>query len=224
MNELGVIFDMDGVLVDSYRAHLESWQETAREFDLQMTEDDFARTFGRTAREVIQQLWPGQFDDQRRQQFDAAKEAAYREILTRKFPEMPGVGPLIRSLHDSGFRLAIGSSGPPKNVELVRSRITSGELIDAAVHGGEVQRGKPDPQVFLLAAGKLGLQPQQCAVIEDALVGLKAAAAAGMTAIALTGTADRATLQPSADLVVDALRELSAESIRRLIENRINRR
>lgn len=217
MKSPGVIFDMDGVLVDSYNAHLRSWQQTANRHGLSMSEEDFASTFGRTSREIIRQLWPGRFTDRQIVEFDLTKEAAYRDILRQHFPEMPGASDLIQSLHEAGFLIAIGSSGPRENVELVRQSLRAGSLIQAVVHGGEVRHGKPDPEVFLVAARKLGLEPACCAVIEDAPVGLQAARRAGMAAIALTGTADRKMLEVHAHRVVDHLRELSPDQIAQVV-------
>lgn len=217
MNDLGVIFDMDGVLVDSYRAHLQSWQVMARQHDLQMSEADFARTFGKTSREIIRQLWPGRFNDEQVIALDAEKEAAYRDVLRQHFPEMAGASELIASLHASGFRLAIGSSGPAENVELVRRLIGGGQYIRAIVHGTEVKHGKPDPQIFLLAAEKLGLAAEKCAVIEDAFVGLEAARRAGMAAIGLVGTATAESMFDKADRVVEFLRDLTPQMIANVI-------
>lgn len=214
---LGVIFDMDGVLVDSYRAHFDSWQRAARGHGLDMTETDFARTFGRTSGEIIEQLWPSKFDAPGKIALDDQKERAYREILKEHFPAMPGATELIQSLHAAGIRMAIGSSGPPENVAVVHQQLPGGNLIEVTVNRTHVTRGKPDPQVFLVAAQKLGIPPARCAVIEDAPVGLKAARAAGMKAIGLTGTVDRATLEPLADVVVQSLNELTPNSIAGLI-------
>lgn len=216
---LGVIFDMDGVLVNSYRAHLQSWQEAARSRGLTMSETDFVRTFGRTSREIIRQLWPGRFDGAEVAAFDAAKEQAYRDILQSHFPEMEGASAVIRSLHDAGFRLAIGSSGPAENVAVVKNCLPAGGLISATVNGSEVKHGKPEPDVFLIAAAKLGLSADRCAVIEDAPVGVEAARRADMTAIGLTGTASRAALAERAHLVVDSLTELTPPIIESLILN-----
>jgi beta-phosphoglucomutase len=216
-NGLGVIFDVDGVLVDSYRAHLQSWQQAARSRGLEMSEEDFKKTFGRTSREIIHQLWPRRFDDAGVAAFDAQKESEYREILRKDFPEMPGASDLIQSLHDAGFALAIGSSGPPENVELVRKTIRHGEVINAIVNGKDVKHGKPDPEVFLVAAKKLGLDPRKCAVVEDAPVGVLAAKRSGAVPIALTGTAKREVLAENARIVVDRLRELTPKVIQDLI-------
>jgi beta-phosphoglucomutase len=213
----GVIFDVDGVLVDSYRPHLESWQRAVVKRGLSMSEDDFARTFGKRSREIIAQLWPGKFDDAAIRQLDDEKEAEYRDILAAHFPEMEGASDLIAALHGQGFKLAIGSSGPPENVELVRRTIRHGEMLSAAVSGKDVTRGKPDPEVFLTAAKKLRLEPSRCAVVEDAPVGLEAARRAGMAAIGITGTAPREALAKHADVVVDSLRQLNPTMIASLI-------
>jgi len=210
-----VIFDMDGVLVDSYQAHFESWRVVAKKYGLDLTEPEFRRTFGRTSREIIRQLWGDRFDDKEIAAFDAGKEQAYREILEQSFPEMPGAGELIGKLHAAGFKLAIGSSGPPENIALVQRKLTNGELITATVTGRDVKHGKPDPEVFLIAASKLNMLPDRCAVIEDAPVGIEAARRAGMIAIGLTGTAPRNVLAERAHLVVDSLKELSPEIIER---------
>jgi beta-phosphoglucomutase-like phosphatase (HAD superfamily) len=129
---------------------------------------------------------------------------------------------LIAALHAAGFAMAIGSSGPPENVAVVKRQLGNGHFISATVDGTQVKHGKPDPEVFLLAAVKLGLAPKQCAVVEDAPVGIEAARRAGMTAIALTGTASRQKLAEQAHLVVDSLRELSPAGVGELIRSTQN--
>ena len=217
MTDQAVIFDMDGVLVDSYQSHFQSWVLLAQEHGAEMTEQQFAETFGRTTREIIRLLWP-QVAEQDIPDMDAQKEAFYREALVADFPEMDGAGDLLARLAGEGFVLGIGSSGPPENVEAVLACLTSASLITATVNAAEVDRGKPDPQVFLLAAEKLGVAPPGCAVIEDAPAGIEAARRAGMAAVAITGTAPRDALAEKAHLVIDSLRELSPEIISDLID------
>ena len=218
MSRYGAIFDMDGVLVDSYQAHFRSWGRMADRSGLTMTEEQFASTFGRTTREIIRALWPGRVAEADIPAWDDAKEALYREEIRKDFPEMDGAGALLRALHEGGFALGVGSSGPPQNVAVVREGLSAGELISACVDGSEVARGKPDPEVFLKVAGKLGVAPERSAVVEDAPAGVEAARRAGMTAIAITGTAPRDVLAARAHLVIDSLAELTPPRIARLID------
>ena len=218
MRDLGVIFDMDGVLVDSYRAHFRSWRKMARAVGLDMTEPQFAATFGRTTRDIIRHLWPDEaaaIEDV--SAWDDAKEAAYREILREDFPVMDGAPELLAALHEAGFHQAVGSSGPPENVALVVELLPGAEHLAAAVTGRDVTHGKPHPEVFLKAAETLGVEPRRCAVVEYAPAGIEAARRADMAAIGITGTADRGTLAERAHLVVDSLRELTPDRIRELI-------
>ena len=219
MNEsqLAVIFDMDGVLVDSYRAHLESWLALARECGFEFTERQFAATFGRTSRDIIAHFWGEGLSDERIAEMDGRKEALYRKSISADFPVMDGARELIRALHEGGFKLAVGSSGPPANVAVTIKGLALEDCFAATVSGMEVTAGKPDPQVFLKAAEKLGVAPERCAVIEDAPAGVEAARRAGMAAIAITGTAPREKLAERAHFVVESLRQLSVEIIARLI-------
>ncbi|HUB23876.1 MAG TPA: HAD family phosphatase [Tepidisphaeraceae bacterium] len=220
-NGLGLIFDMDGVLVNSYQAHLQSWRQMASQHGLSVSDSDFARTFGRTTRDIIGVLWPGRFDAAQVAQFDLEKEAAYRRVIEADFPEMDGAGDLIAALHKAGFKLAIGSSGPPENVAVVRKCVPHGELIDATVNGGEVKHGKPDPEVFVLCGQKIGIEPKRCAVIEDAVAGVDAARRAGMISIGLLGTATREALAVHAHKIVDSLRQLTPANIADLIQGTV---
>lgn len=224
MNERsGVIFDMDGVLIDTYHAHFQSWQMMTATVGVTMTEAEFARTFGRTSREVIASLWgPQRFTPDQIVALDRAKEAAFRQIIAADFPVMQGAIELIASLHKKGFRLAIGSSAPPENVEFVLDRLGNRSLFSAVVTGADVQRGKPDPQVFLTAAARMHLQPQRCVVVEDAALGIQAARAAGAAAIGVASTGHTRESLSAADLVVDSLEELTPEILGNVIVGRVN--
>src|SRR5262245_23463193 len=202
-----VIFDVDGVLVDSYQAHLHSWVLMAREHGLEITEEEFASTFGQTSREIIVRFWGPGLDAAAREALDARKEAIYRDLIRVEFPAMPGAVALIDALAADGFLLAVGSSGPPENVALTLERIGRRERFQGIVTGRDVTRGKPDPQVFEIAAERLDVPAHRCAVIEDAPVGIVAARAAGMASVALVGTAPAERLA-AAELVVHSLSEL----------------
>jgi len=217
-SDYAVIFDMDGVLVDTYGAHFRSWLAMAAEAGLSFTEAEFAPTFGRTSREIIAHFWgQGRMSDEEIAVLDQKKEAALRELITADFPAMPGAGELLRELREAGFKLAVGSSGPPENIELVLEKLGAGRLFDAIVTGMDVTRGKPDPQVFLIAAERLGIPPARCAVVEDAPAGIAAAGAAGMTSIGLVSTGRTAESLAAADVVIGSLGELSPEVLRELL-------
>jgi len=218
MPDYGVIFDLDGVLVDSYRAHFASWRALYGELGIEYSEEAFAADFGRTSRDILRRTMGDQLSEERVRDLDARKEALFRDILRENFPAMDGAVELIDALSADGFRLAVGSSGPPENIELALAKLGRAEKFAAIVTGQDVTRGKPDPQVFQLAAERLALPAAACAVVEDAVHGIEAARRAGMASIALTGTATRDELA-HADLVVDSLGELKPGIIRRLLEN-----
>ena len=206
-----VIFDVDGVLVDSYHAHYQSWQLACHERGMKMTQDQFVATFGRTSREIIVELWGDKFRTPAAvAQLDDRKEELFRDILRSDFPGMDGAAELIDDLHQAGFRLAVGSSGPPDNVNLVLDQLQRRAAFHGVVTALDVQRGKPDPQVYLLGAERAGVAPQYCVVIEDAPVGVAAAHAAGMKCIAIASTGRVPKSLQAADMVVDSLRELDS--------------
>ncbi len=220
-DNLAIIFDMDGVLVDTYHAHFESWRVVAAEEGLSFTEAQFAPTFGRTSREVIAALWAeGRYDEAQIAALDDRKEAAFRRIIQDSFPAMPGVMELLTALDAAGFKLAVGSSGPPENVNLVIDELNARPLFGAVVTGTDVTRGKPDPQVFLIAAARLGIPPERCAVIEDAPAGITAAKAANMLPVGIASTGRTRESLCEAALVVDSLAELSAEVLHEIISRR----
>jgi beta-phosphoglucomutase len=215
---VGVIFDVDGVLVDSYDAHLKSWVAMAREHGLTITEAQFAGTFGQTSREVIARFWGDRVDESQRAALDARKEAIYRALIRERFPLMEGAPELIDACVAARMPLAVGSSAPRENVELTLDLLGRRGAFAAIVSGEDVARGKPDPQVYVLAAERLGLPARRCVVVEDAPVGVQAGRGAGAAVVALVGTAPRERYA-GADLLVETLRELSPERIAALVRD-----
>jgi beta-phosphoglucomutase len=203
-----VIFDMDGVLVDSYRPHYESWREVLAEEGHDYTPAEFQRDFGRTSRETLTGLFPG-LTDARFTSIDHRKATRYRELIADAFPAMDGAAALIDALHAAGWKLAVGSSGPPDNVAACVDGLQRRAKFGALVSRADIVRGKPDPEVFLTAAARLGVPPSRCVVIEDAVPGVRAAKAAGMACVGLLGTSDAALLRGAgADEIVETLTTL----------------
>lgn len=204
---VGVIFDMDGVLVDSGAAHGASWRALARESGVSIGDAEFARHFGKASRDIIRAVFGEHSSDSDVAAKDARKEALYREIIRDKIPAMPGAVEAVRRLSAVGFAIALGTSGPKENVDLVLDGLGLRRFISVVVTGFDVHRGKPAPDVFLLAAERLHVPPPSCVVIEDAPVGLQAAKAAGMIAVGLTSThpAERLTDADHIITTLDAL-------------------
>ena len=221
MQDHAAIFDMDGVLVDSYDAHYRSWQRLADEAGVEFTEEQFAASFGMTSRDILTALFDGpHFTAEHLVELDNRKERLYRELLMEDFPAMDGAAELIDALREGGFRLAVGTSGPPENVQLVLDRLGRRQAFDTIVDRSHITRGKPDPQVFQVAAAHLGVDHTRCAVLEDAPSGIAAARAAGMAGIGIVSSGRTAEQLAAADLVVSSLRELTPEIIAKLIDAR----
>lgn len=216
----GVIFDVDGVLIDSYHAHFQSWCQLAAEIGRTCTEEEFVRGFGRTTRENIVEQWSDRsWTGDEVRHLDDRKEWLFREIIRDPFPGMAGATELIRSLHQAGIHVAAGSSGPPENVNLVIESLGVADIVQCRITARDVTRGKPDPQVFLLAAQGLGLPVTACCVVEDAPAGIQAAHAAGIVCVGLASTGRTRRELENAETVVDSLSELTPSRIGQLIRN-----
>jgi len=209
-----VIFDVDGVLIDSSDAHFQSWLRLAADHDVTMTGEHFKSTFGRQNRDIIPTLFDSSLENGAIdiEALSETKERYYREIIGDHVDQLPGAAALVRECYAAGLRCAIGSSGHAKNIAIVLKSLDIEACVSAVVTGQDVTIGKPDPQVFLLAAERSGVQPDRCVVIEDAPAGIEAALAASMIAIGVT--TEHAPEQLSrAHLVVDRLDQLSSDRI-----------
>lgn len=218
MPTYGVIFDMDGVLVLSEEAHWRSWREAAARRGVTLAYETFLSCFGRVNADCVRIMLGDHIAPEEALRIADEKEAAMREIIRHDVPLAPSTRELLDALARDGARLAVGSSAPPENVDLVLDGGGIRSRFAAAVDGSQVKRGKPAPDVFLLAAERIGLPPSACAVIEDAPAGIRAAVAAGMTAIGLTTTHTREQLlEAGADVIYADMPALSPALIRAAI-------
>ncbi|MFX1600343.1 MAG: HAD family hydrolase [Promethearchaeota archaeon] len=207
-----VIFDMDGVLADTGSIHFKSWVKMAAEIGMEFTREMFDRTFGQQATTITRKLVGSEVDEVLVENWANLKEKYYREMVKDKLVPLPGVLRVIKELKSNGFKLAIGSSGPPENVELLLSHLKIKAYFDAIITATEVKKGKPEPDVFLIAAKLLNINPKNCLVFEDAPVGIEAAKRAGMMSIALTTTHSKEELL-GAQLIIKDLTEINVADI-----------
>jgi len=217
-DQFGVIFDMDGVLVDSGWAHRQAWYDLAAKENLEMTDEFFSRTFGMQNDTIIPMLRPN-VGPRELDLLSDWKEQRYRELVESRPAAADGVLPLLRDLKAGRFRLAIGSSAPRANLDVFWTSLGFADYIDVRVTKEQVREGKPAPETFLKAAEQLVLPPARCAVVEDAIHGVQAGKAAGMCVIAVTTTRTREELS-MADRVVDSLAELTASDFLALLKGR----
>jgi beta-phosphoglucomutase len=215
-NGKAAIWDVDGTLVDTAELHFHAWQAVCREHGRDFTRDDFAATFGQRNPEIIRKLFGQRFSEQEIADLGDRKEVLYRNAAKNGVELLPGARRLVEELHRAGFAQAIGSSAPPANLELILRLTGIARFFAAIVSSEDTQRGKPDPQVFLLAADRLGVAPPRCVVFEDAVAGVQAARAGGMKCVAVrcVGHHSEASLrQAGADRVVETLEQVRASEI-----------
>jgi beta-phosphoglucomutase family hydrolase len=209
-----VLWDMDGTLLDSAEYHWLAWRDSLAAEDHPITYDDFKSTFGQRNDTILRGYFGPQLPDSEIDRIAGAKEARYRDLVReRGITLLPGVGTWLARLRAAGWRQAIASAAPRANIEAILAALQIAPFFDALVSAEDVQRGKPDPQVFLVAAERLSVPPAGCVVVEDAPAGIEAAHRAGMRAIGVrTSHADL-----RADVVVDTLDQLPDDGLDQLI-------
>jgi len=214
----GVIFDLDGVLIDTGQFHRQSWYDLAREEDFQMSDELFYSTFGMQNYQIIPLLVRRDLTAEDIERMSEWKERRYRELISGKLTLQEGARGLIDELKSNGFLLAIGTSAPQANLAFMLEHTGVDDCFDAYVTGEDVSNSKPAPDTFLKAAEKLLLAPGCCLVVEDAVQGVQAGKKAGMKVVAVCTTRQREDLE-EADLIVDSLGELKADDFLKLLNN-----
>jgi beta-phosphoglucomutase len=220
-NSAAVIWDVDGTLVDTAELHFQAWSALCRDLKQPFTRADFTATFGLRNPEIIHQLFGTQYSEAEIADLGDRKEELYRAAARQGVRLLPGVRALLEGQHAAGYRQAVGSSAPRANLDLILRLTDTQRFFDAVVSMEDTRRGKPDPEVFLVAAAKLGVAPGSCLVMEDAVVGVQAAKAGGMRCIAVrfVGHHPEARLRDAgADLVVDSLERVSVQTVAGLLQ------
>jgi beta-phosphoglucomutase len=207
-----VIWDLDGVILDSAQEHRLAWHRMAQEEGLPFTDEQFWSSFGMRNDMIFRLLWP-ELPQERITELADRKEGYFREFIREKAAPLPGAIELLSALRAAGYPQVLASSTPLKNIEVISQVLGLNKYLAAFVSGESVPHGKPAPDVFLKAAATLGVEPAYCLVIEDAVAGVQAAHAGGMKCIAVMGNRDLPGLR-EAELSVKDLTEVNVERIR----------
>ena len=211
MNEIqGVLWDMDGVLVDTGEAHFESWRRVLAERGVPFNRDLFQATFGMNNTGILKMVIGDNITAEEVQAIGDCKEEMFRQAVKGNARPLPGVLEWLIRLRSRNIPQAVASSAPQANIDVLVEELDLGVYFEAIVSGARMP-GKPNPDVFLEAARQIGVPAVNCLVVEDAIAGVQAACNAGMRCIAVT-TTNSADALAAADIVVDRLDELSEEA------------
>ncbi|MEJ5263976.1 MAG: HAD family phosphatase [Bacteroidales bacterium] len=209
-----VIFDMDGVLVDNSKVHDETWQIICKKYGKPESAEKVKNIFGGTNKIFVEQLL-GITDPDEVQRIAIEKEALYREVFKSTIKAPDGLVSVLFELRKRNIRLGVATSGPKENLDFVLDNLDIRHFFDALVEESQITHGKPHPEIYLKAAGLLGVIPQECIAIEDSIFGLQSAKSAGMKAIAITTSfsPEKLTL---ADKIINSFTELDPDELLKL--------
>lgn len=215
--EVGFLFDNDGVLIDSTEFHWRSWELLKEERpELAINRAHFIETFGKRNDLILKELMPGSSTLQR-QDWAKRKEEIFREIAKKKIALLPGMESFLKQLKEKNIPRIIASSTPLENLEMFIETTVLGQYFDQYISAEQVAHGKPFPDIFVEAATRIHLTPEQCVVLEDSPAGIRAGKAAGCKVVALATTHLKEELS-NYDLLVNSPNELDLEQIYQLFK------
>lgn len=210
----GVIWDMDGTLIDSTQYHWISWRDALAAEDYHLTYEQFVASYGQRNVNILRGYFGEDLPMSEVNRMSDVKENHYREMVrTQGLTLLPGVQHWLDHLRQQGWQQAIATSAPRANLETIIDVLNIGDYFGALLSAEDVDAGKPDPQVFLLAASRLDVPPQRCIVVEDSPAGLEGGRRGGMHTIGVLTSHD----ELAADVVVPTLDKLPGETFNELV-------
>jgi beta-phosphoglucomutase family hydrolase len=208
-----VLWDMDGTLIDSEEFHWIAWRDTMANQGITITRQQFLSSFGQRNDSILPSWLGTAASPERIDKTANAKEELYRQLIHKHgISPLPGVERWVHRLHNQGWPQAIASAAPRANVEAILEALSATRVFQGIVSAEDVQRGKPDPEVYLLAASRVGVSPNRCIVVEDAAAGIEGARRAGMKSIGVS----RDGKHLPADIVVQSLELLEPDAFEKL--------
>ncbi|PJJ76208.1 HAD superfamily hydrolase (TIGR01509 family)/beta-phosphoglucomutase family hydrolase [Thermoflavifilum aggregans] len=222
MHAWGVIFDMDGTLMDNNPYHLKAWQAFCEKRGRRLTEEEYLQQVsGKNNEATLQYLFPDEeWNQEKLAAAKAEKESLYRTLYAPYIKPLNGLETLMRDLKLHDIPIAVATSAMPENIQFALEHLPITSYIDVIVDSSQVKHGKPAPDLYWLAAEKIKVQPQKCMVFEDSLHGVQGARAAGMYVVAIT-TSHGAEAFPHAHQVIHDYAGLSHEKLYNWIKHHL---
>ncbi len=188
LKNYAVIFDMDGVLVDNMEYHKKAWEKFIQKYAPDTDVEEFSRHFGKTNADLIKILFNQPLKQDKIQRLAEEKEAIYRNLYNPFIAPTPGLVPFLEQLKNKKAELVVATSAPTPNVDFVMEQTGLRPYFKAIVDSSQVQKGKPDPEIYRLAAAQIKQPPSRCLVFEDSYPGIASAKSAGMKVIGVATT------------------------------------
>lgn len=218
MKSFALLFDMDGVIIDSNPAHKVTIQEFCQKYNKNMSDEAMRQhIYGRTNKEWIRHLFGEDLPDDQLKKYADEKELMFRVYYKKDIKPLPGLIDFLELLQVNNIHNAIGTSAPPENVQFVFENMDIKKYFRAVLDENSVTVGKPNPEIYIKAAKALGKDPQDCIVVEDSLSGVEAGKRAGCKVIGVTTTHTPAELH-RADMIIGDFTSLTIADLEKLFQ------
>jgi beta-phosphoglucomutase len=210
----GVLFDMDGVVVDNHKYHFKAWMAFAEKYNFELNTDIYRDTFnGKTNADLFKMIF-GDINTDQIKKYAVEKEGLYQKLYFEHMKAHTGLMDFLEYLKKQRIKIALGTSAPTENVDFTIDALKLRSYFEVIVDGPQVERGKPDPQVYQLCAMKLGIDPKCCVVFEDSLAGLESGLRAGCQIVGVATSHEAYELEVKTNLILHDFTE--ARSLLRL--------
>ena len=183
----GIIFDMDGVIIDNGEAHDEAWKIFCKKYKIEMTDEELKKNLhGRANKDILKYIFKREVSESEIKEYEDEKEKMYREFYAENIKSAEGLIDFLKLLNEKGIKRGIATSSPQENIDFIMENLNIREYFDFIVNSAMVKRGKPYPDIYLKALNEIGLPKEDCVVFEDSHSGIEAAHSAGIDVIGVT--------------------------------------
>jgi beta-phosphoglucomutase len=206
----GFIFDMDGVVIDNHQFHFKAWMEFSKKYDYHLDARIYRDEFnGKTNADLFRMIF-GQISDEQLGKYANEKESLYQKLYADEMKPHKGLIDFLEFATLNNYKIALGTSAPTGNVDFILDGLLLRKYFQVIVDGSQVQKGKPDPEVYLKCAAKLGLEPKNCIVFEDAIAGIESGKRAGCQVVGVATSHREEELKSYTDMIISDFTEAKA--------------